>query len=191
MDVVVVAHSELGHTLRVAETVRDAAQARLLLVDARGELPAGAWDELAAARAIVFGTPTAMGGPTWQFKRFADASRAAWAAGTWRDKFAAGFTDSAAMNGDKQMALLYLLTLAMQHSMLWIGAGERPADARDARRNDVNYVGAFAGLMTTSPLGTGADAMAPGDLVTARLFGERVAAVTAARGVSAGSGGCR
>ena len=180
-DIIVIAHSEDGHTLRVAETVRDAAQAELLLVDARGEVPRSAWEGLAGARALVFGTPTHMGGPSWQFKRFADASHELSRGGAWHDKFAAGFTNSAAMNGDKQMVMLYLMTFAMQHSMLWIGAGERPADTRGARRNDVNYVGAFAGLMTTSPFGVGAGGMAPGDLVTARLFGERIAAVTAAR----------
>lgn len=180
-DVIVIAHSGHGHTLRVAETVRDAAGAELVLIDERGGIPESAWPRLAAARALAFGTPTFMGGPSWQFKRFADASRRPWLEGAWRDKFAAGFTDSAAMNGDKQMVLMYLMTFAMQHSMLWIGAGERPSDTWDARRDDINYVGAFTGLMTTSPLGIDADAMAPGDLVTARLFGERIAAVTAAR----------
>lgn len=181
-DTIVIAHSACGHTRRVAETVRDAAQAGLVLVDERGELPPGAWERLACARTLVFGTPTLMGGPSWQFKRFADDSYGPWGGGAWRDKFAAGFTDSSAMNGDKQMVLLYLMTFAMQHSMLWIGAGERPAHTSDARRDDVNYVGAFAGLMTTTPIDVGADGMSPGDLVTARLFGERVAAVTAARG---------
>ena len=181
-DTIVIAHSVHGHTQRVAETVRDAAQAELVMIDACGRIPPDAWERLARARTLVFGTPTFMGGPSWQFKRFADDSYAAWSAGAWRDKFAAGFTDSAAMNGDKQTVLLYLVTLALQHAMLWIGSGERPAAGRDARRDDVNYVGAFAGLMTTSPIDVEADEMRPGDLVTARLFGERVAAVTAARG---------
>ena len=180
-DIIVIVHSERGHTLRVAETVRDAAQAGLVTIDAAGELPAGAWPRLAAARALVFGAPTLMGGPSWQFKRFADATRPARLAGAWRDKLAAGFTDSSAMTGDKQMVLLYLMGLAMHHSMLWVGAGEPPSDTKAARRNDVNYVGAFAGLMTTTPSDAEPDEMAPGDLVTARLFGERVAAVTAAR----------
>ena len=181
-DVVIVVHSHAGHTLRVAETVREAAQAGLVRIDADGRLPPGAWARLASARALVFGAPTTMGGPSWQFKRFADASRPACLASAWRDKLAAGFTDSPAMSGDKQLVLLQLASFALQHAMLWVGAGERPADTRAAARNDVNYVGSFAGLTTTTPRDADADEMAPGDLVTARLFGERVAAVAAARG---------
>jgi multimeric flavodoxin WrbA len=44
----------------------------------RAKLADGAWEKLDAADAIVFGTPTYMGGPSWQFKRFADASSKAW-----------------------------------------------------------------------------------------------------------------
>ena len=73
--VVVVYHSGYGHTQRVAEFVAAGAAAQLLAIDAEGNLPEGGWDELAAADAIIFGTPTYMGGPSWQFKKFADESR--------------------------------------------------------------------------------------------------------------------
>jgi NAD(P)H dehydrogenase (quinone) len=41
-----------------------------------------------------------MGGPSWQFKRFADGSSKPWFAQVWEDKIAAGFTNSASMSGD-------------------------------------------------------------------------------------------
>ena len=70
---VVVYHSGYGHTQRLAQAVAQGAGAELIAVDAEGNLPESAWEMLAAADAIIFGTPTYMGGPSWQFKKFADA----------------------------------------------------------------------------------------------------------------------
>jgi multimeric flavodoxin WrbA len=83
------------------------------------------------------------------------------------------------MNGDKLSTLHYLFTLAMQHSGIWVGTGLMPSNSKAAQRNDVNYVGSFAGAMAQSPSDAGANEMLPGDLETARLFGERVAAIAA------------
>ena len=65
-------------------------------------------EALGAADAIVYGSPTYMGGPAWQFKKFADASSKAWFGSAWKDKIGAGFTNSASVNGDKQAALTFL-----------------------------------------------------------------------------------
>jgi len=70
--------------------------------------------QLDASDAIIFGTPTYMGGPSAQFKAFADACGGKWYAGAWRDKLAAGFTISSGPSGDKLSTLHYLFTLAMQ-----------------------------------------------------------------------------
>ena len=77
-DIVVVYHSGYGHTQRLAQAVAEGAGAHLLAIDPEGNLPAGGWEQLAAADAIVFGAPTYMGGPSWQFKKFADASSKPW-----------------------------------------------------------------------------------------------------------------
>lgn len=45
---------------------------------AEGNLPAKTWEALLEAGAILFGTPTRMGGPSWQFKEFADAGSMPW-----------------------------------------------------------------------------------------------------------------
>lgn len=178
-DIVVVYHSGYGHTQRLAQAVAQGAGAHLLAIDAEGNLPAGGWELLQAADAIVFGTPTYMGGPSWQFKKFADASSKAWYAQAWKDKLAAGFTNSAGMNGDKQGTLLALFTLAMQHGMLWVSQGLMPSQMRASKRDDVNYLVSYSGAIATSPADAGADAMSAGDLETARLFGERIAQVAA------------
>ena len=81
------------------------------------------------------------------------------------------------MNGDKLSTLHYLFTLAMQHSGIWVGTGMMPSNSKAAQRNDINFVGSFSGAMAQSPSDSSPDEMLPGDLETARLFGQRVAAV--------------
>jgi multimeric flavodoxin WrbA len=178
--IVIVFHSGYGHTQRMAEAVADGAKGELLAIDAEGNLPDGGWEKLAAADAIVMGSPTYMGSVSWQFKKFADASSKQWFGQAWKDKLFAGFTNSATMNGDKLSTLHYLFTLAMQHSGVWVGTGLMPSNAKAAKRDDVNYVGSFSGAMAQSPSDSSPAEMPTGDLETARLFGERVAA-TAAR----------
>jgi NAD(P)H dehydrogenase (quinone) len=174
-DIVVVFPSGYGHTQRMAQAVAQGAGARLLAIDAEGNLPAGGWEQLEAADAIIFGSPTYMGSVSWQFKKFADASSRPWYAQAWKDKIAAGFTNSAGMSGDKQGTLLTLFTLAMQHGMIWVSQGLMPSNTRAAKRDDPNYLVSYSGAMAQSPSDAGADAMSSGDLETARLFGERVA----------------
>lgn len=178
--VTVVYHSGYGHTKRMAEAVASGAGAELIAIDAEGNLPDGAWDKLAASDAIIMGSPTYMGMASWQFKKFADASSKVWFSQGWKDKLFAGFTNSATMNGDKHSTLHYMFTLAMQHSGIWVGTGMMPSNSKAAQRNDLNYVGSFAGAMAQSPSDAGPDEVLPGDMETARQFGKRVAE-TAAR----------
>ncbi|MBX3656176.1 MAG: flavodoxin family protein [Ramlibacter sp.] len=176
---VVVYHSGYGHTQRMAQAVAEGAGASLVAIDADGHLPEGGWDALAEADAIIFGSPTYMGSVSWQFKKFADASSKVWFAQGWKDKIAAGFTNSAGMSGDKQGTLTTLFTLAMQHSMIWVSQGLMPANTKGARRDDPNYLVSYSGAMAQSPSDGGASDMAAGDLETARQFGQRVAEVAA------------
>lgn len=177
--VAVVYHSGYGHTAKLAQAVADGAKATLVAIDAEGNLTEAQWATLDAADAIVFGSPTYMGSVSWQFKKFADASSKPWFHQKWKNKVAAGFTNSATMNGDKHSTLHYLITLAMQQSMIWVGTGMMPSNAKAAQRNDVNYVGSFAGAMASTPSDASPDEVLPGDLETARLFGQRVAEVAA------------
>jgi NAD(P)H dehydrogenase (quinone) len=181
-NIIIVYHSGYGHTKRVAEAVQagatDAgANAKLLAVS---EIDDDAWSQLDAADAIVFGSPTYMGGPSADFKKFADASSRPWLAQKWKDKIAGGFTNSAHMNGDKFLTISYFVTLAMQHGMIWTGLGMMPANTKAATRNDLNYVGGFTGLLTESPADASPEEAPPaGDLETAKIYGARIAAVTA------------
>jgi len=178
-QIAVVYFSGYGHTQRIAETLAAAAGAELVAVDGEGNVSDAGWDVLNAARTIVFGAPTYMGGVPWQFKKFADASSKAWFTRAWQDKLFAGFTNSASFNGDKGATLIYLQTLASQHGGLWISLGLLPANTKAATRADVNNLGGSVGLLVQTPADAGVDEIPSGDLDTARRFGERIAATTA------------
>ena len=178
--VTVVYHSGYGHTKRMAEAVAEGAGATLTVIDAEGNLTESGWDALNVADAIIMGSPTYMGSVSWQFKKFADASSKQWFSQQWKDKVFAGFTNSATVNGDKHSTLHYLITIAMQHSGIWVGTGMMPSNAKAAQRNDINYLGSFGGAIAQSPSDSSPEEMLSGDLETAKLFGKRVAAVTAA-----------
>jgi multimeric flavodoxin WrbA len=173
--IVIVYHSGYGHTKKVAEAVAAGSGGALLPIDAEGNLPQGGWEQLAAADAIVFGSPTYMGGASWQFKKFADASSKPWFTQQWRNKIAAGFTNSATLNGDKFSTIGYFVTLSQQHGMFWVGTGMLPMNAKKHTRDDINNLGGSTGLITATPSDASTDEMVPGDLATARQFGERIA----------------
>jgi multimeric flavodoxin WrbA len=177
--VIVVYHSGFGHTERVAQHVAEGAGAQLLQIDAQGSLPEGGWENLHAADAIIFGTPTYMGGPSWQFKKFADASSKVWFNRGWQDKVFGGFTNSASMNGDKGATMISLQTLASQHGGIWVSLGLLPSNRKQATRADINNTGGSIGLLVQTPSDASVDEMPQGDLDTAIMYGERVAAIAA------------
>jgi multimeric flavodoxin WrbA len=165
--VAVVFHSGYGHTQKMAQSVASGAEAELIAIDADGNLPAGGWEALATADAIIFGSPTYMGSVSWQFKKFADASSKRWFSGAWKDKVAGGFTISGSPSGDKLSTIQYFITLAMQHGMVWVG---QPA------MNDgtINRIGSNSGVMAqVGPTSPAAD-IPQGDLDTAKAYGERL-----------------
>lgn len=177
--VVVVYHSGYGHTQRVAQHVAEGAGAELVAIDAEGNIPESAWGTLAAADAIILGAPTYMGNASWQFKKFADATSKVWFTRGWQDKVFGGFTNSASLNGDKQVTLVFLQTLASQHGGVWVSLGLPPSNSKAATRQDVNNLGGSVGLLVQSPSDASVEEIPQGDLDTAKLYGKRVADVAA------------
>jgi NAD(P)H dehydrogenase (quinone) len=180
--IAIVYFSGYGHTARQAEAVREGAESvkdsevGVYRINEAGDLPSGALEELSLADAIVYGSPTYMGGPAWQFKKFADSSAKAFFARRWKDKLAAGFTNSASINGDKYSTIQYFWTLSQQHGQVWVGTGLLPANKRENHPADVNWTAGFGGALAVSPSGTSPEeAPRSGDLETATLLGRRVA----------------
>lgn len=182
--VAVVYHSGYGHTARQAEAVHrgaakvDGVTANIYKVEGE-DAP---WAELEKADAIIFGAPTYMGGQSAQFKAFQDAtSRTVYAAGgKWKDKIAAGFTNSASRSGDKLATLQQFFIFAAQHGMHWVNLGLPPGNnSSTGSEEDLNRLGFFIGAAAQSNADQGADvAPSASDLLTAEHLGARVAGVT-------------
>ncbi|WP_454758302.1 flavodoxin family protein [Caulobacter segnis] len=175
-------HSGYGHTEvlahKVAEGVRDAGQTAVLLkIDSAAQDFAPLIEQISAADAVVFGAPTYMGDVSGVFKVFADATASAFFTGAWKDKLAAGFTNSHSFAGDKGHALESLTILAAQHGMNWINLGIAPPNVTAAERgpDTLNRVGSFLGVAAQSDNASTEITPPAGDRETARLLGERVA----------------
>lgn len=134
--------------------------------------------ELDQADGIVFGCATYMGSGSAIFKAFLEAAfRPHWLEQRWKDKIAAGFTNSASQSGDKLSTLLQLAVFAMQMGMIWVGVGDLPGNNwSGGARTDLNRLGTWVGVMGQS----NADESGPsiGDIDTAERFGCRIALIT-------------
>ncbi len=151
--IAVVYHSGYGHTKVLAEAVArgagsvPGADVALIPVD-QAEARAA---ELDAADAIIFGAPTYMGSVSAPFKAFMDSSSKAWMGQVWKDKVAAGFTNSASQSGDKLNSLMQLAIFAMQHGMVWVGLDLLPGNnSSKGSTSDLNRLGSFIGAMAQS-----------------------------------------
>jgi NAD(P)H dehydrogenase (quinone) len=182
-NVVIAYHSGYGHTKKIAEGVRAGAaavagtEATLLAVETIDD---AGWAKLAAADAIVWGSPTYMGGASGPFKVFADASSKVWFTQGWKDKIAGGFTCSLSMSGDKYSTLMYFVTLAMQHSMVWVGTGMMPSQQPGAPET-LNRIGSSIGVMAQADNVPPEQSPPQGDIDTAVAYGRRIAEFARAR----------
>jgi NAD(P)H dehydrogenase (quinone) len=181
----IVYFSGSGHTTKLAEAVAKGASSiagtAAKLIPLSGEhIAKGRYEnevvltQLDASDAIIFGSPTYMGGPAAQFKAFADATGGKWFASAWRDKLAAGFTVSNSPSGDKLSTLQYLFALAMQHGMVWVGLGELPMQP-----NGTNRLGSFMGAMAQAGFDSPEIAPNAEDKATGEVLGRRVATLAA------------
>lgn len=185
--IAVVYFSGYGHTAKAASAIAEGAKAggatvELFPIDKEGNLSESDWKTLDGAHAIIMGSPTYMGGPAWQFKKFADASSKRWMSQAWKNKIAAGFTNSGSLSGDKLATLQQIYTLSMQQGMIWVGQDQMPPQPKGtdvASIDQINRMGSFSGLMTQSNNESPDIAPPAGDIETARIFGKRIAEITA------------
>ncbi len=177
--IVIAYHSGYGHTAVQAEAVARGARsvpgAAVQLV--KVEDAEQHWPDLAAADAIIFGAPTYMGSASAAFKTFMDASSKPWSTQAWKDKIAAGFTNSASQSGDKLSTLQQLAVFAAQHAMVWVGLGLMPGNnSSKGSTEDLNRLGSFLGAMAQSNADQGHEhGPTAADQRTAEHLGRRVA----------------
>jgi len=187
--IAVVFQSGRGHTKKLAEAILKGAEGvegvnGVLLEVLWRDVHEGRYKnddlfrELAESDGIVFGCATYMGSGSALFKTFLEtAFRPCWLEQQWKDKVAAGFTNSASQNGDKLSTLLQLTVFAMQMGMIWVGVGDLPGNNwSGGARSDLNRLGTWMGAMGQSD----ADGSEPsiGDIDTAERLGSRIALIT-------------
>jgi NAD(P)H dehydrogenase (quinone) len=174
-------HSGFGHTAALADAVaagiRDAGvEPAVIAVD---RITESDWHTLDSADGIVFGCATYMGNVSAGFQTFAEQTGRRCLNGTWRDKVAAGFTNSGAKSGDKVQTLVSLAVFAAQHHMHWVslglGAGWNSAAGSE---DDLNRLGFWLGAGAQTDVDASPDQVHPADVRTARHLGRRVADVT-------------
>lgn len=129
------------------------------------------WAALHGADAILFGTPTYMGGPAAGFKAFMDATGDdIWLDRTWADKIAGGFTAGVNTGGDKLATLQALNVFAMQHGMIWIG--QEVIGGPVFKENDgLNLSGTFLGLAVNADT----KGLTEGCVASTTIYGTRIA----------------
>lgn len=178
MKVAIVYESNRGHTARMAEAVAagvravSGAEAQLFKVGDDGKVPL---EQLANSDAIVFGSPTYNGALGWRLKRFFESTTGpVWSKLAWRDKVAAGFTNSGADSGDKLGTLMSLALFAAQHGMVWVNLDLLP---RSGENGDLNRLGGWLGAMAQSDDASVEVTPPDGDLRTAEHLGRRVSEV--------------
>ncbi len=179
MKIIIVYHSGSGHTKVVAEHIAKGALQEVsdvLLIpvqEAHTRLR-----EFEEADAIVFGSPTLFGNVSAEFKKFMESTGGIWFNQVWKDKLAAGFTNSSSRNGDKLHTLVSLSLFAAQHGMLWIPVGIMPQyDEKGRQLEEPNGMASYLGLMTMSD-NSRDEFTLPADLITAESFGRRIGRIT-------------
>ncbi|MDH6142210.1 MULTISPECIES: flavodoxin family protein [Kitasatospora] len=171
-------HSGYGHTAVIAEAVREGAAStgatvHLIKVE---EITEEQWELLDASDAVIFGSPTYMGGASGAFHTFAEASSKRWFERTWQNKLAAGFANSGSKSGDKLATLQFLSGLAAQHGMTWVNLGLLPGwNSTEGSESDLNRLGFFLGAGAQSNVDQGPEGVHKSDVATAEHLGRRVA----------------
>lgn len=180
--IVIAYHSGFGHTATLASAVADGAHTdgadvTTVAVDTMTDAD---WVTLDSADAIIFGTATYMGNVSAGFQAFAEQTGRRCITGAWRDKVAAGFTNSGAKSGDKLTALISLTVFAAQHHMHWVSLGLGPGwNSAAGSEHDLNRLGFWLGAGAQTDVDAGPEDVHPADIATCRHLGQRVAAVSA------------
>jgi multimeric flavodoxin WrbA len=176
----IVYHSEAGHTEALANSVA------LGVKETKAQCHVMHWDQpdyetLSKCDAIIFGCPTYMGSVSAELKTFMDKSSDVWKHQKWRNKIAAGFTNSAALSGDKLSTLMQIMLFSMQHGMIWAGLDLMAGTVSSKNTGkELNRVGSWLGLMSQSNIDQDSSLAPPdSDKKTAEYFGKRIAEVAA------------
>jgi NAD(P)H dehydrogenase (quinone) len=109
---------------RVPETLPGEVLEKMGALDAQkaiAHVPVCTVDELAAADAVIFGTPTRFGNMCGQMRQFLDATGSLWAQGALVGKVGSVFTSSATQHGGQESTILSFHVSLLHHGFVIVG----------------------------------------------------------------------
>ena len=163
---------------RVPETLSQEVLGKMGAVEPQKSMagvPVCSIDELAAADAIIFGTPTRFGNMCGQMRQFLDATGQLWLKGVLVGKAGSVFTSSATQHGGQESTLLTFHITLLHQGMIVVGL---PYAFAGQMRTDEITGGSPYGASTIA--GTqGERSPSDNELAAARFQGKHVAEIAA------------
>ena len=134
------------------------------------DVPFATLDDLRAADAVIFGSPTRYGAMAAQLKAFIDTTAPLWSKGELEGKVGAAFTSTASTHGGQESTLLSMMNPMFHLGMVITGVpystpGMLHTDGRGSTPYGASVVAGARGEL----------APAPEDLEVGRALGRRVA----------------
>lgn len=197
MKVLVVYYSMYGHIHRMAEAIAEGARGvqgavvemrrvpetlpvevlqMMGAVEAQKafqHVPVCTVDELGAADAIIFGTPTRFGNMCGQMRQFLDATGGLWMKGALVGKVGSVFTSSATQHGGQESTILSFHITLLHQGMIVVGL---PYAFKGQMRIDEITGGSPYGASTIAG-GKGERMPSANELEAARFQGKHVATI--------------
>ena len=161
---------------RVPETLPEGVLEQMGAVDAQkafSHIPVCSVDELAAADAVIFGTPTRFGNMCGQMRQFLDATGQLWADGSLVGKVGSVFASSATQHGGQESTILSFHISLLHHGFVIAGL---PYAFQGQMRIDEISGGSPYGA-TTIAGGDGSRMPSENELEAARFQGKHVAEI--------------
>ncbi|OGP81648.1 MAG: NAD(P)H:quinone oxidoreductase, type IV [Deltaproteobacteria bacterium RBG_16_58_17] len=199
MNVLIVYYSMYGHIHRMAEAVKEGAgsvsganvqicrvpetlpeevlekMGALETQQSLAHVPICKVGDLAAADAIIFGTPTRFGNMCGQMRQFLDATGGLWAKGALVGKVGSVFTSSATQHGGQESTILSFHFTLLHQGMVIVGL---PYTFTGQMRIDEITGGSPYGASTIAG-GDGKRMPSENELAAARFQGKHVAEIAA------------
>lgn len=161
---------------RVPETLSDEVLGRMGALEAQkaqAHVPVCTVEELGAADAVIFGTPTRFGNMCGQMRQFLDATGGLWMKGTLVGKAGSVFTSSGTQHGGQESTILSFHTTLLHQGMVIVGL---PYAFQGQMTMDAISGGSPYGA-TTIAGGDGSRMPSENELAGARFQGEFVAKI--------------
>ena len=161
---------------RVPETLPSEVLEKMGAVEAQktmDHIPVATVDELAAADAVIFGTPTRFGNMCGQMRQFLDATGQLWAQGALVGKVGSVFTCSDTQHGGQESTILSFHISLLHHGFVIVGL---PYAFQGQMRTDEITGGSPYGASTIAG-GSGERMPSDNELEAARFQGKHVAEI--------------